>query len=209
VGVARNAAYATLDEETPAFAYLPLAQWWEPNQTLLVRATAESTGIARTIQEVIRTIDPTLPRITVVPLRQANALVLLPQRVAGIVTGALGTVGLLLAAVGLYGQLAYSASQRTREIGIRLALGAAQRDVTGLFLRQGLLLAVVGVTAGVIAAAALSRFMSALLFGVSGVDPITYLAVAFGLGATALLASYIPAARAARVDPAMALRWEQ
>jgi putative ABC transport system permease protein len=117
-------------------------------------------------------------------------------------------VALLLGVVGIYGVISYVATGRTREIGIRIALGAERRDVTGLFLRQGLLLAAAGITAGVVASAGLTRVMSALLFGVSAMDPLTYAAVSAGLGATALLASYIPAARAARVDPAVALRWE-
>jgi putative ABC transport system permease protein len=117
-------------------------------------------------------------------------------------------VALLLGVVGIYGVISYVATERTREIGIRIALGAERRDVTGLFLRQGLLLAAAGITAGVVASAGLTRVMSALLFGVSAMDPLTYAAVSAGLAATALLASYIPAARAARVDPAVALRWE-
>jgi ABC-type antimicrobial peptide transport system permease subunit len=117
-------------------------------------------------------------------------------------------VALLLGIVGIFGVISYVATERTREIGIRIALGAAARDVTNLFLRQGLLLVAVGITAGLVAAAALTRVMAALLYGVSAIDPVTYLAVSAGLAATALLASYIPAARAARVDPAIALRWE-
>jgi putative ABC transport system permease protein len=122
--------------------------------------------------------------------------------------GIAAAVALMLGIVGIYGVISYVATQRTREVGIRIALGAAHRDVTGLFLRQGLLLAGVGITVGVVAAAAATRVMSALLYGVSAIDPLTYFAVTAGLGATALLASYIPAARAARVDPAIALRWE-
>jgi ABC-type antimicrobial peptide transport system permease subunit len=117
-------------------------------------------------------------------------------------------VALLLGIVGIYGVISYVATQRTREIGIRIALGAAQRDVTRLFLRQGLLLAIAGVAVGMVAAAGVTRFMASLLFGITPVDPLTYVAVALGLGGTAVLASYLPALRAARVDPAVALRWE-
>jgi len=108
--------------------------------------------------------------------------------------------------VGIYGVVSYVAAQRTREIGIRMALGADRRSVTGLFLRQAAILAAAGIVAGVAAAALATRVMSALLFGVQTTDPITYASVAAGLGATALLASYLPAARAARIDPAAALR---
>jgi ABC-type antimicrobial peptide transport system permease subunit len=117
-------------------------------------------------------------------------------------------VALLLGIVGIYGVISYVATQRTREIGIRIALGAARRDVSRLFLRHGLVLAGIGIAAGIAAAAGLTRVMAALLFGVSAFDPVTYAVVSVGLGATALVASYLPAARAARVDPAVALRWE-
>jgi putative ABC transport system permease protein len=110
--------------------------------------------------------------------------------------------------VGIYGVISYVATQRTREIGIRMALGAAERDVRQLFLRHGVLLSAVGIATGLAAAAGLTRLMSALLFGVSSLDPATYLAVATGLAGTALLASYLPARRASRVDPADALRFE-
>jgi putative ABC transport system permease protein len=119
-----------------------------------------------------------------------------------------GAVALLLGVVGIYGVIAYLASQRTREIGIRIALGAARRDVSGLFLRHGLILAAVGIGIGMIAAAAATRVMTALLFGVSALDPLTYVAVAVALGGTALMASYLPAMRATRIDPAVALRTE-
>jgi putative ABC transport system permease protein len=125
-----------------------------------------------------------------------------------VMLGIAAAVALVLGVVGIYGVISYVATQRTREIGIRMALGAAQRDVSRLFLRHGLLLSAVGIVIGAAAAAALSRVMSTLLFGVSRLDPTTYVAVALGLGGTALLASYLPARRAARVDPAHALRQE-
>jgi len=117
-------------------------------------------------------------------------------------------VALLLGIVGIYGVIAYVASQRTKEIGIRIALGAATRDVTTLFLKQGVLLAGIGIAIGLAAAAATTRVMSTLLYGVGALDPVTYVSVALGLGLTAVLASYIPAARAARIHPAEALRRE-
>jgi ABC-type antimicrobial peptide transport system permease subunit len=119
-----------------------------------------------------------------------------------------GGVALVLGIVGIYGVIAYIASQRTKEIGIRIALGAVTRDVTGLFVRQGLLLACAGIVIGLVAAGAASRVMTTLLYGVGGLDPLTYGGVAVGLGLTAILASYLPAARAARIDPAEALRRE-
>ena len=117
-------------------------------------------------------------------------------------------VALLLGVVGIYGVISYIATQRTREIGIRIALGAARRDVSTLFLRHGIALTAAGIGLGVAGAALLTRLMSAMLFGVNALDWVTYLAVAGGLGATAMIASYLPAMRAARTDPAIALRYD-
>jgi len=117
-------------------------------------------------------------------------------------------VALLLGVVGIYGVIAYLAAQRTREIGIRIALGAGKRDVSKLFLRHGSALAGIGIAIGLVAAALATRVMGAMLFGVNALDPLTYVAVAAALGGTALLASYVPAMRATRVDPAVALRTE-
>jgi ABC-type antimicrobial peptide transport system permease subunit len=116
------------------------------------------------------------------------------------------TVALLLGSVGIYGVIAYIATQRTREIGIRMALGAQAGDVRRLFLRHGLLLAAVGIGLGIGLALALTRVMSALLFGVSPMDPVTYVTVAAGLATVALSATYLPARRASRTDPIIALR---
>jgi ABC-type antimicrobial peptide transport system permease subunit len=119
-----------------------------------------------------------------------------------------GCMALLLGVIGIYGVIAYSVSQRTREIGIRMALGARQQQLAGMFVRHGIVLTGIGVAIGLVAAFALMRLMSSLLFQVSPVDPVTYLTVSLGLIAVAALASYIPSRRAAAVDPAEALRLE-
>ena len=129
-------------------------------------------------------------------------------REPGIMLGVAGSMALLLGVVGIYGVIAYSVSQRTREIGIRMALGAQQPTVTGMFVRHGLVLTGVGVACGLIAAVLLMRLMSSLLFNVNPVDPVTYGAVSIGLVSTAWLASYLPSRRAATVDPVEALRAE-
>jgi ABC-type antimicrobial peptide transport system permease subunit len=119
-----------------------------------------------------------------------------------------GSMALLLGAIGLYGVIAYSVTQRTREIGIRIALGAQRQNIIGMFLRQGLVLAGIGAACGLVAALALTRFLTSLLFHVHPVDPVTYISVCAGLAAAASLASYIPSRRATTVDPVEALRAE-
>jgi predicted permease len=160
------------------------------------------------VQQAVWSVSPNLPLANVRPLvtilddsmaRTSFTLVML-----GIAAG----VALLLGVVGIYGVVSYSVSQRTREIGIRMALGAQQKEVRAMFVRQGFLLTCVGVALGISAAIGLTRLMSALLFGISAVDPVTFGAVAIVLGAVALLASYLPARRASSVNPVEALRWE-
>ena len=206
VGIARDAKYASLSEETPAFAFFSMAQSWIPNEVVLVRTDGGSESVATSMQEAVRAIDPSLPRPVVTSLREANSIVLLPQRIAAIVTGALGAVGLLLATVGLYGIIAYSVSGRTREIGVRMALGARRTDVVRLVLREGMQLAAVGVAIGVALAAAATRLLASLLFDVSPLDAVTFAVMSLLLIGVALLASYLPARRAARADPMLALR---
>jgi ABC-type antimicrobial peptide transport system permease subunit len=125
-----------------------------------------------------------------------------------VMLGIAAAVALFLGTVGIYGVISYTVSQRTREIGVRMALGAARRDVSRLVLGEGIVLAVLGVGLGLLGAFALTRLMSSLLFGVSPVDPLTYALVALALGGVALVASLAPAHRAAKLDPTEALRWE-
>ncbi len=206
VGVARDAKYGSLSETMPAFAYFPMAEAWRPNQSLLVRTTGATAGLAAAVQQAVLAIDPLLPRPQVQTLRDAEAIVLLPQRIAAIVTGALGAVGLLMATVGLYGVIAYSVGRRTREIGLRVALGADRRAVLALVLREGMRLAAVGVAIGLLLAAGASRLLAGLLFDVSALDLPTFVVMSALFVGVSLLASYLPARRAAGADPMAALR---
>ncbi|HET7217400.1 MAG TPA: ABC transporter permease [Vicinamibacterales bacterium] len=167
-----------------------------------------SATLLHEIQQAVWSVNANLPVASVRTLEQIRAGSMAQTSFALVMLGIAGAVALLLGVVGIYGVIAYVATQRTREIGIRIALGAASRDVSGLFVRHGLVLAAIGIVCGVAAASGLTRAMSTLLFGVSPLDPLTYVAVALTLGGTAVLASYLPARRAARVDPAIALRWD-
>ena len=169
---------------------------------------AGSPSLLKEIQQAVWSVNGNLPVAGVRTLDQIRAGSMAQTSFALVMLGIAAAVALVLGVVGIYGVIAYVAQQRTKEIGIRLALGAAGRDVSGLFVRHGIVLAGIGIVCGMVAAALLTRTMSALLFGVSAFDPLTYGAVALALGGTAVLASYLPARRASRVDPAEALRWE-
>ncbi len=204
VGVARDAKYASLDEATPPFFYVPLAQLADPKRALLVRGPAATAGPA--IVEAVRAADPRLPAPRVAAFADEAQVVLFPQRVAAIVTGGLGLTGLLLATLGLYGTVAGSAAARTREIGIRLALGAGRGEVLRNVVGEGARLALAGIVVGLPLAALSMPLLRQWLFEIDPLDPVTYGALALVLGAVALLASYLPARRAAATDPLRALR---
>jgi len=152
--------------------------------------------------------NPHLPVTEALSLGDVTAIGLVPQRIAVSVAGSLGLVGLLLAAIGIYGVTACAVSRRTREIGIRMALGADQGRVLRLVLRQGFILAAIGITSGVAVASAGATLLESLLFNIRGLDPLTFGSACLILALVTLAASYIPARRAARVDPAVALRTE-
>jgi predicted permease len=208
VGVARDAKYGTLAETDVPMVYLPLAQHWRAGRQLLVRAGPGAESLGPAIRAAVRELDPALPAPDVSTLRAENGVVLLPQRVAAIVTGALGAVGLLLASVGLYGVVAYSVGRRAREIGIRLAIGARRGDVLAMVLRDGMRLAALGVGVGLALGAAATRLVANLLFDVSPLDATTFGAMSALFVGVALLASWLPARRAAMSDPKAALRME-
>jgi predicted permease len=204
VGVARDAKYASLDETTPPFFYVPLAQLADPKRALLVRGPAATAGPA--IIDAVRAADPRLPTPRVAAFADEAQVVLFPQRAAAIVTGGLGVTGLLLATLGLYGTVAGSAAARTREIGIRLALGAGRGAVLRTVIGEGAALALGGVLVGVPLAALAMPLLRQWLFEIDPLDPATYLTLSVSLAAVALAASYLPARRAAGTDPLKALR---
>ena len=207
VGIARNAKYRTLGEEPRNFVYVPLAQRYFTRMTLIVRSLPDAP-VAAPVRRLVADLDPALPILNERSLEEQAALALFPQRIALWTAGSLGTVALLLALLGIYGVTAYGVTQRTREIGVRMALGAPRGNVLGLILRQGLQLAGIGVAVGALVAFGVTRLLGALLYGVPSTDVVAFLGAAMLLVVAAIAASWIPARRAAAVDPVIALRAE-
>ncbi|HTU33106.1 MAG TPA: ABC transporter permease [Candidatus Acidoferrum sp.] len=208
VGVAHNSDYDNLGEQAKPFMYLPLTQDYDAGVTIELRVFGNPMAYVRPAQEAVHSLDANLPLFDLATLDSRIQLATTTQRMGGAFVGGFGLVALILAAIGIYGVLAYTTRQRTHEIGLRMALGAEPGNVFRLVLGQGARLAIIGVTIGLAAAFALTRALSSQLFNVSATDPLTYTGVALLLCAVALLACYIPARRAAKVDPMVALRYE-
>ena len=196
------------NEQAPAVAYVPFAYQQFLNTGLTIRVDGEPASITSAVREAIRASDPNLPMAQVRTGSELRRLSFWQYGLYGWIFGTTGLVGLLLAAVGVYGVLSYSVSQRTQEIGVRVALGAGSPQILRLVVGQGLVLAAIGIGVGCVLAAAAMPAARSLLFKVSPFDPLTFTAVAAFLAAVAFLASYLPARRATRVDPVVALRGE-
>jgi putative ABC transport system permease protein len=207
VGIAADARLISLTGAVNPYVYVPIAQRGISRVALLIR-TRDSQSSVPQVRDLLRSMNPNLPITESMPLSAVTAIGVIPQRIAASVAGSLGVVGLLLAAIGIYGVTAYAVSRRTREIGIRIALGADSAMVIRLVLKQGLVLAGIGIALGLAIAAAGSRLLESLLFGISGLDPLTFGATCVLFAAVTLVASYIPARRASSVDPMRALRNE-
>ena len=207
VGVARNAKYRSIGETPRPFIYVPLAQQFMPEVTFYVRRAAQGSRINELRQAVVA-FDPMLPVIQTQTLDQATSIGLLPQRLAAWIAGGVGTLGLLLAAFGLYGLMAFSVAQRTREIAIRMALGASRQGVLWMVLRQAGGLTLLGAVIGVAMAVGFSMLLSSLLIGLQPVDAVAFGVAIAVLGGVMVAASWGPARRAATMDPMRALRSE-
>ena len=208
IGVAADAKYRSLGETPEPHFYVPYLQSFDGSRSLLVRTTGDSGPMLGVVQRELVTYDATLPGFFGRTLEQHIALAYLPSRMAGIVSGAFALLGLALTAIGLYGVVAYSVLQRTRELGIRMALGASKAQVLQLVLGQGMRLVALGAAVGCAAALGLAGFVESFLYNVPTTDPVSYAASAAVLALFTLLASWLPARRATRVDPIIALRHE-
>jgi putative ABC transport system permease protein len=208
VGVVADVKFSTLS--TPKFEemYLPYQQSAWMAMTIVVRSTSAAQPLVSAVRGKITELDPDLPLTGIEPMEKVVSIsVGQPRLITGLV-GAFAGFALLLAALGIYGVMAYSVSQRWHEMGIRMALGAAPRDIFRQVVGQGMRLVLAGIALGFLASLALTRLMATLLFGTSANDPLTFATVALILVGVALAACYIPARRATRVDPLVALRYE-
>jgi predicted permease len=207
-GVARDTKYNSLTEAGTPFIYLPLLQNYNGTGTLHVRTAGDATNIIAAVRDVVRSLVPNLQLGNVQTLEERIDLTLTGQRSQTTLLSVFGLLALLLSAIGIYGVMAYSVAQRTREIGIRMALGAQKRNVVSLVVRQGMVLVGSGIVLGLVAAFAVTRLIVSLLFGVTAADPVTFGVTSLLLIGVAVLASYLPARKATKVNPLIALRYE-
>jgi ABC-type antimicrobial peptide transport system permease subunit len=208
IGVARDTKMNSLNEKPVPFVYLPLYQVYRADMTICARVAGDPLTFSQTLDKTIHELNANVGLFDITTLELRNQFASFGQQVAGTFVGAFGLLALVLAAVGIYGVTAYTTRQRTHEIGIRVTLGATKKDVFRLVLGHGVRLMLTGVAVGLVLSFALTRFLSGLLLGVTSTDALTFLSVAFLLCAVALFACFIPARRAMRVDPMVALRYE-
>jgi predicted permease len=209
VGVLGDVHNNGLASDTRPEIYIPFAQLPWASMNLLVRTAADPRGFAAAVRRCVLAVDKDQPVTKVRSMEEVLSEGAQQQRFVTTLLGGLAAIALVLAIVGIYGAVAYSVSQRTQEMGIRMALGADRRDILRLVLRQGLGPASMGIAIGLAASFALTRLMAKMLYRLSATDPATFAAGALLFAAVAMLASYLPARRATRVDPVVALRWSE
>ena len=208
IGVVGDVRHQGLDTQARSMIYWPYLRVAYGGMTLTIRAAGDPAPVVSSIGQIVRELDPNLAVADVQTLDEVVAQSVAQRRLTMLLLSIFAGAALLLAAVGIYGVIAYSVSQRTQEIGIRLALGAQRADVLGMVVRQAAMLALAGIVLGALGAVVLTRFMRDLLFEVKPFDPVTFAGVAAGLTTVALVAAFVPGRRAARVDPVVALRAE-
>jgi len=208
IGVVRDTRYNSLGEKTPDFMWLPYAQNPRAEMVLQVRAERSGSVTAATLRDLVHGLDPLLPPPTIGSLEDDMRIVLLPAQLAAGLLGAFGLLALLIAGVGVYGVASYEVAQRTRELGIRAALGATARDLIELVVTQSMRVVALGALVGLLCALGVARLLTTQLYGVGATDPVTFLAMPVFLALVAMVATLVPARRATRVDPVEALRSE-
>jgi putative ABC transport system permease protein len=212
VGVVADVRQMGLDEPVKAEMYMPYQQvtdwpFFVPRD-LAIRTSGDPMSVAGSVRQIVREVDPDQPISNIATMSEVLGDEAAQRRMGMIMLAAFAGLALLLASLGIYGVLAYLVTQHTNEIGVRIALGASRRNILGLVLKKGMGLTLLGVVIGLAASFALTRLMSSLLFGVNAADPLTFVAVPLLLATVALVACWIPARRATRVDPMVALRYE-
>jgi putative ABC transport system permease protein len=208
VGVVRDAKYEGQRDDPPSVAYIPYPQQSLGQATFAVRTAGDPGQMVEAIRGAVREVDKDLPVFAVKTQAELADDTLARERLFAWLTGVFGLLALLLASIGLYGVMSYAVAERTHEIGLRMALGASQGHVLRKVIGQGAFLTIVGIMIGLAAALALTRFITSYLFGVSAMDPPTFVAIGALLAVIALVACYLPARRASKVDPMTALRYE-
>jgi putative ABC transport system permease protein len=208
VGVVSDTKLYGLANPARLEVYVPLRQDAATDMTLLVKSGADPAALTSAIREAVQSVDKDQPLFAISTMKELVSNSVATRRMTLVLLGLFSGLALVLGAIGIYGVISYSVAQRTHEIGIRMALGAPRRDVFRLVVGQGLKLAGIGIAIGVVAAFGLARLMSSLLYGISATDFETFVGVSILLALVALLACYIPAQRAMRVDPTVALRHE-
>jgi len=206
IGVVRTGKYRTLGEAPTAVVYQPIGDI--PRATLIVRSSGDPRSLLAPIRQQIQEVDPNLAATDLETLQSFMSFPLFPARVTGILLGAFGALALLLAMGGVYGVISFTMSQRTREFGLRIAIGALPRDIAKLVLTYGIAMAGAGIAIGIVAAFGVTRVLSSLLYGIRADDPVTLIGVSLVLIGVTLLACWLPAHRAMKVDPMVALRYE-
>jgi predicted permease len=206
IGVVGTTVVGQIGEDPQPVAYFPMRQQYSPAATLVVRTTGNPEPLLGTVRKQVQQLDKNLAFTNAQTVQQLLGQGLWPARMGAALLGLFGVLALILASIGIYGVLAYSVAQRTSEIGLRMAMGAQPRQVLALVLRQGMLLALTGAAAGILVALPVARLAGGLLYGVSGTDPLTYAGITLLLMTVAMLACYLPARRATRIDPLVALR---
>jgi predicted permease len=206
VGIAKNGKYQTLGELPSLMIYYPLSQVYSSDAALVARTNSDPKPVIASVRNEVSKLDSNLPIYEAKTLQEHMKLPLFPLHAGAVAVGSFGLLAMILAAIGIYGLMAYSVAQRTHEIGIRMALGARARDVWTMVLRQGLIIMAVGITCGLLGAIALSKIVASLLYGVSATDPLAFTLSLLLLAAVALAACFFPARRATKVDPVAAIK---